>query len=76
MAAQRQCQEANLFPSYSTWKIALIIKKRYLTCKYYIQNMYYGVDIELGQSKHAAMLWGASDRSLDPGHTEAPDPTF
>lgn len=38
--------------------------------------MYDGVDIEFGQSRHAAMVWGAPDRSLDPGHTEVPDPTF
>jgi hypothetical protein len=36
--------------------------------------MYDCVDIELRQCKHAAMLCGASDRTLDPGHTEAPDP--
>ncbi len=70
MAAQRQCQEANLFPSYSTQNMTLTIKRRYLTCKCEC------VDIVLGQLKHAAMLLGACDRSLDPGHTEAPDPTF
>lgn len=54
MAAQRQCQEANLFPSYSTQNMTLTIKRRYLTCKCEC------VDIVLGQLKHAAMLLGGA----------------